>query len=86
MKAYLILSDEPLDRRSIVLVETEEQAKAITKCDYYLTYQEVGIMSDDDVKEIVCDERLSKMDTALEFYDAHCENCDVKFNEECPYL
>ncbi len=83
---YLILDDEPLDRRSIILVETEEQAIAITKNEQYMSYQKVETLSERDVKDMVCDNRYSKMDNVLEFYDAHCEDCNVKYNEDCPYL
>jgi len=83
---YLILDDEPLTRKNIVLVEKEEQAKAITKNERYMSYEKVETLSEADVKDMVCDNRLSTMDNALEFYDAHCKDCTVKYNEDCPYL
>lgn len=85
-KVYLILDDEPLTRRNIVLVDTEEQAIAITKNNMYMSYEVIETLDESNVKDMVCDERLSTMDNALEFYDAHCVDCKVKFDEDCPYL
>ena len=85
-KVYLILDDEPLTRRSIVLVDTEEQAIAITKNNMYMSYEVIETLDESDVKDMVCDERLSTVDNTLEFYHAHCVDCKVKFDENCPYL
>ena len=85
-KLYLILDDEPLTRKNIVLVDNEKQAKAIVGNDPYMGYEELETLSDEDVKNWVCDNRLSTMDNAVEFVEAHCRGCNVKYNEKCPYL
>lgn len=85
-KVFLIFDDEPLTYRNIRLVDNEEQAKAITENDDYMYYEELETMSDDIVKDIVCDEKLRTMDNAMEFVDAHCMDCDVGYNEVCPYI
>lgn len=85
-KLYLILDDEPLTRKNIVLVDNEKQAKAIVGDDPYMGYEELETLSDEDVKNWVCDNRLSTMDNAVEFVEAHCMDCNVNYNEKCPYL
>lgn len=83
---YLILDDEPLDRRSITLVDSEEKAELLTKDSEYMFYQKVDVLSDDDVKSMLCDKRLNKVDDWQSFYTAHCEDCNVRFNEDCPHI
>ena len=46
---YLMLDDEPLDRRSIVIVDSEEKAKILVKQRRYDSYEEISLLSDDDV-------------------------------------
>ena len=83
---FLILDDEPLTRRNITLVDTEKQAKAIVGNNPYMSYEKVETLSDDDVKDWVCDERLSTMDNASLFYDKYCRDCVVNYDEKCPYM
>ena len=83
---YLILDDEPLTRRNIMIVETEKQAKAIVGNNPYMSYEKLETLSDSDVKAWVCDERLSTMDNASLFYDKYCRDCTTRFDEDCPYM
>lgn len=83
---FLILDDEPLTRRNITLVDTEKQAKAIVKNNSYMSYEKVETLSDGDVKDWVCDERLSTMDNASLFYNKYCKDCTVSYDEECPHM
>lgn len=82
---YLMLDDEPLDRRSIVLVDSEDKAKILVEQGRYEFYQEIESLSDDDVKDSICDNLLSEMDTANEFFEVHCRDCDVSYDKVCPY-
>lgn len=84
-EVFLILDDEPLTRRNITLVGTEDQAKAIVKDEEYMFYESVGLMSDKDIKDILCDKVLSEIDDWEKFYDTHCENCSLTYKEVCPY-
>ena len=82
---YLMLDDEPLDRRSIVIVDSEEKAKILVKQRRYDSYEEISLLSDDDVKENLCDEILSNMENWEAFDDAYCKNCVATYNEVCPF-
>ena len=88
VKLYLILDDEPLTRRNIRLVETEEQAKMITENEPYMGYEEVETMSEEVLKDIICEKRLKQfnIDDVCKFVDEHCLDCETKYNEECPFM
>lgn len=82
---YLMLDDEPLDRRSIVFVNSEEKAKILVKYGRYDFYQEISLLSDDDVKDAICEDILNKIDNWEEFHNIHCKECTVPYNEVCPF-
>ena len=84
-EVFLILDDEPLSRRNMTLVKTEDQAKAIVKDEEYMSYESVELMSDKDIKDILCDKVLSEIDDWEKFYDTHCENCSLTYREVCLY-
>lgn len=88
VKLYLILDDEPLTRRNIRLVETEEQAKIITENEPYMDYEEVETMSEEVLKDIVCEKRLDQfsIDDVYKFIDEHCLDCETKYDEKCPFI
>lgn len=60
MKVYLILNDEPLDYRNIFLVETKEQAEKICKYMDDCDYEELHVMSNDDVADHLLDHLWGK--------------------------
>ena len=86
-EVFLILSDEPLDRRSLLLVDSKEKAKVIVESDSrFIGYQSVNLLSDEGIKDIVCDNKLSTMDNAAEFVAVHCMDCKCGYDEICPYI
>lgn len=60
MKVYLILNDEPLDRRSILLVGSKKDAERLVECEYAITYEEIEVCDKVDVNEIIEDYMLSR--------------------------
>lgn len=84
-EVFLILDDEPLTRRNIQLVRTEEQAKLITEDEEYMYYECVKLMDDKSIKDILCEKVLDKIEDWETFYNIHCNMCDISYNEVCPY-
>ena len=54
--------------------------------DDYGSYEEINVFTNEDVKEVICDNRLSTMDNAALFYETYCNECNSKYDEDCPYM
>ena len=82
-RMYIMLDDEPLDRRSIVLVETKSQAKSLVENKIFYSYSEVKVWEDDDIFESICDEILYRSKVP---YEKYCEDCLLTYLtvEDCP--
>lgn len=55
MKVFLMLDDEPLDRRSILIVGKEDDAKMLVECGHSYTYETIEVCDHKDVEEIYLD-------------------------------
>lgn len=55
MKVYVMLDDEPLDRRSLLIVGRQEDAERLVECGHSYTYEVVDVANSSDVREIYLD-------------------------------
>lgn len=49
MKVYVMIPDEPLDRRSLSIVGKEDDAKKMVDCGMYYTYEAIEVMDHEEV-------------------------------------
>lgn len=83
MKVYLMMDDEPLDRRSIVLVDSLDNAEKLVKVGAFEWYEKIDTLDNDDVNLMVADRICSKLSEgekkeecrSCEMLD--CFNCDI---------
>lgn len=50
-----MLNDEPLDRRSLLIVGREKDAQKLVDCGHSQTYESVNVYSSGDVEKIYLD-------------------------------
>lgn len=82
MKCYLMLDDEPLDRRSLVIVKTEEEAlKLIRYVSWWESYEEVDMMEAKDVDIMISDNIVGRLDD--DTYEQYCSDCNNLKCYEC---
>ena len=55
MKVFLMLDDEPLDRRNLLIVGREKDAERLVECGHSYTYEEVNVANSQEVEEIYLD-------------------------------
>lgn len=50
MKVYVMLSDEPMDRRSLFIVGKEDDAKKLVEIGMFYTYEVVEVANHEEVE------------------------------------
>lgn len=50
MRVYVMIPDEPLDRRSLFIVGKEADAKSLVDCGMFYTYEVEEVLNHEDVE------------------------------------
>lgn len=50
MKVYVMIPDEPIDRRDLFIVGKETDAKSLVECGMYYTYEVVEVLNHEEVE------------------------------------
>lgn len=50
MKVYVMIPDEPLDRRSLLIVGKEADAKSLVECGMFYTYEVEEVLNHEEVE------------------------------------
>ena len=60
MKVYIMIPDEPLDRRSLFVVGKEEDAKKLVECGMYYTYEAEEVLDHKKVEFYIEDYTMGR--------------------------
>ena len=60
MKVYVMIPDEPLDRRSLFIVGKEADAKSLVECGMYYTYEVEEVLNHEEVEFYIEDYTMGR--------------------------
>ena len=60
MKVYVMIPDEPLDRRSLFIVGKEDDAKKLVEIDMFYTYEVIEVANHEEVELSIKDYTMGR--------------------------